>query len=239
MSDEILKAKIEELEARWHRLSTLLAALAKQRDEETRVEEKIRLDARICETEGERAKVEERLSGLGEARLSNSVPDLSPDKRHDSAVEAIGVRPVKIFYSYAHEDESLRDELDKHLSILKRQGIVSSWHDRMISAGSQWEDEIHDSLDSADIILLLISPSFVASEYCWGSELTRSMERHLNGEATVVPVILRDVDWAGAPFGNLQALPKDARPVTQWEDRDQAFAEICRSIRRVAADFRK
>ena len=235
MNDRMHKAKVEELEARWNRLSALLAALSKQRDEETRAEERIRLDSRISETEAERARVQGRLASLDGGGAGEPVGISVENKQFDATAESIPARPAKLFYSYAHEDEALRDELDKHLAILRRQGIISSWHDRMISAGSQWEDDIHESLDAADIILLLISPGFIASDYCWGTELTRSLERHVGGEATVVPIILRDVDWAGAPFGHLQALPKDAKPVTRWQDRDEAYAQICRSIRRLAS----
>jgi len=139
-------------------------------------------------------------------------------------------RAIEIFFSYAHEDEGLRDELEKHLSILKRQGVISGWHDRRIGAGREWEREIDAHLNTAQVILLLISPDFIASEYCWDVEVKRAMKRHEVGEARVIPVILRPVVWEGAPFGKLKALPTDAKPVTKWANQDEAFEDIARGI---------
>jgi hypothetical protein len=138
---------------------------------------------------------------------------------------------VKLFYSYSHKDEEIRNELEKHLSILKRQGVISEWHDRKISGGSEWETEIDQQLQSASIILLLISSDFLASDYCYGKELKNAMERHEKGDARVIPIIIRSVDWVQAPFGKLQALPKDAKPVNSWSDKDEAFTNIAQGIR--------
>ncbi|MBC8551833.1 MAG: toll/interleukin-1 receptor domain-containing protein, partial [Candidatus Brocadiales bacterium] len=140
--------------------------------------------------------------------------------------------PIKVFFSYSHEDEDLRDQLAKHLSILEQLGVISSWHDRKIPAGSVWADEIDKKLTSAHIILLLISADFLASEYCTGIEMERALKRHEYGEARVIPIILKPVDWMGAPFAKLQALPKDAKPVTSWADQDEAFANVARGIRK-------
>jgi len=138
---------------------------------------------------------------------------------------------IQIFYSYSHKDEALRDQLEKHLSILRRGGLIQAWHDRRIGVGREWEKEISEHLDTAQIILLLISADFLASEYCYGLELQRAMQRHEAGEALVIPIILRPVDWKGAPFSKLQALPTNAKPVTTWSNRDKAFLDIARGIR--------
>lgn len=145
--------------------------------------------------------------------------------------------PIEVFYSYAHADEVLRDELDKHLSILKRGGVIQDWHDRRIGAGTEWAGQIDAHLNTAHIILLLISADFLASDYCYDVEMTRAMERHHAGEARVIPVILRPVDWQGAPFGKLQALPTDARPVTSWANRDEAFKDVAQGIRAAVAEI--
>jgi hypothetical protein len=142
-----------------------------------------------------------------------------------------------VFFSYAHEDEILRDELAKHLRLLERQGIISGWHDRRMTGGTEWVGTIDDHLCTANIILLLISADFLASDYCYDVELTHAMDRHDAGEARVVPIILRLVDWHSAPFGKLQALPKDGRPVTSWANRDEAFFDISRGIRSVAEEL--
>ncbi|MCP4662517.1 MAG: AAA family ATPase [bacterium] len=138
---------------------------------------------------------------------------------------------VKVFLAFSHSDETLRAELEGHLSLLKRQGLISIWHDRRIGAGREWGEEIDEYLSSADVIVLLVSPSLLASDYCYGIEIRRALERHEAGAARLIPVILRPVDWQGAPFGKLQALPKDARPVTSWANRDEAFLDVARGIR--------
>jgi TIR domain len=139
---------------------------------------------------------------------------------------------IEVFCSYSHKDEELRDDLDKHLAILKRQGVISGWHDRKITAGSEWAGEIDEHLYSAQIILLLISADFLASDYCYDLEMKRAMERHRAGEARVIPVILRPVDWSGTPFGKLQALPKDGRPITSWSNRDEALKDVAVGVRK-------
>lgn len=139
---------------------------------------------------------------------------------------------VEIFYSYSHRDEDLREELEKQLSFLKKRGLISTWHDRKIEPGTEWDRTISQRLNSADIILLLISADFLSSDYCYDIEMTRAMERHEAREARVIPIILRHVDdWQAAPFGKLQALPKGGKPVKSWTDRDEAFADIARGIR--------
>jgi predicted helicase len=142
---------------------------------------------------------------------------------------------VPLFYSYAHEDETLRDQLDKHLSLLKRQGTISDWYDRDIAAGSVRAEEVERRLKTARIILLLVSPAFIASDYCYGVEMQVAMQRHVAGEATVIPIILRPCDWEAAPFGALQALPKDAKAVTMWANRDAAYTDIVKGIRGLVA----
>ncbi|HEY1353113.1 MAG TPA: RICIN domain-containing protein [Ktedonobacteraceae bacterium] len=138
---------------------------------------------------------------------------------------------LRIFVSYAHKDEDLLKELEEHLALLQNQGVIRIWHDRNISAGAEWEDEIDTHLSTAHIILLLVSASFLASKYCYSKEMKRAMERHHAGEARVIPVILRPVYWEGAPFGALQALPTKARPVTTWSNPEEAFYEVAKGIR--------
>ena len=141
------------------------------------------------------------------------------------------VQLATVFFSYSHADEAPRDELEKHLALLKRQSIIQAWHDRRIGAGSEIDGHISSHIESDDIILLLVSSDFLASDYCYDREMLRAMERHESGEAIVIPVILRACDWHGAPFGKLNASPTDGLPITQWPDRDQAFLEVTRAIR--------
>jgi integrase len=147
--------------------------------------------------------------------------------------------PLEIFFCYAREDEELRQGLEKQLRALRRQGIIDIWYDREISPGKEWEVEIDKHLKSADIILLLVSSDFMDSDYCYGIELRRAMQRHERGEAVVIPIILRPVYWQGAPFGKLQALPTDGKPVIDpsWHYLDRAFYDIAEGIRTVAIDI--
>lgn len=137
----------------------------------------------------------------------------------------------RVFFSYSHADEDLRDQLEVQLSMLKRQGIIETWHDRRIGAGNVIDGSIDSNMESSSIILLLVSPDFLASDYCYDREMIRAMERHADGSAKVIPVILRPCDWHGAPFGKLLAVPTDGKPVTKWPDRDSAFLEVARAIR--------
>jgi tetratricopeptide (TPR) repeat protein len=144
---------------------------------------------------------------------------------------------IEVFYSYAHEDNQLRKQLEKHLSILKRQGLITDWYDREINAGTDWEREIDRHLNTAQIILLLVSADFMASDYCYGLEMKRALERHESGEARVIPIILRPTDWKQAPFGKLQVLPRDGKPMTRWPDLDEAFLDITQGIRNIVKEL--
>jgi hypothetical protein len=141
-----------------------------------------------------------------------------------------------LFFSYSHKDEALRDQLETQLAMLKRQGVIETWHDRRIGAGQELHTQISDHVENDDIILLLVSPDFLASDYCYDQEMRRAMERHDAGDAIVIPVILRPSEgWTGAPFGKLNAVPVDGKPITLAPDRDQAFVEVAGAIRKAAA----
>lgn len=144
---------------------------------------------------------------------------------------------VKLFFSYSHKDEHFRDELEVHLSMLKRQGILESWHDRRIGAGSEVDSEIYQELETSQIILLLVSPYFLASDYCYNREMTKAMEMHKSKQACVIPVILNPCDWPSAPFGKLMAVPTDGRPITKYPNHHDAYLEITTAIREATSRF--
>jgi|GEM_PF-3385325 len=146
--------------------------------------------------------------------------------------------PLDIFCSYSHHDEKMRQELEKHLTLFQRQGIGIIWHDRKIDAGEPWRGQIDSHLKSADIILLLVSPDFLASDYCYDIEMKKALERHDAGEVRVIPIILRPCDWQKAPFSKLQALPKDGKPVTRFRSRDEAYSNIAEGMWRVIEQVR-
>lgn len=145
----------------------------------------------------------------------------------------------RVFFSYCHADEDLRNQLEKQLAILKRQGVIETWHDRCIGAGEELDRAISAELESCYIILLLVSADFLNSDYCYETEMTRAMERHAAGDAIVIPVILRSCLWTDAPFGKLNATPPDGKAVMQWPDRDVAFTEVAKSIKGAVARLSK
>lgn len=137
---------------------------------------------------------------------------------------------TRLFFSYAHRDEDLRNELEIHLAALKRQGFIETWHDRRIVVGNEVHVEISEHLERADVVLLLVSPYFIASDYCYDVEMTRAMQRHDSGEARVIPVILHPCSWQRLPFGKLLATPTDGKPVSKFPNQHDAFLEITESI---------
>lgn len=146
--------------------------------------------------------------------------------------------PVKIFYCYAQEDEQLLKKLQKHLAILKHLKQAISWHDREILAGSKWEHEVETHLDAADIILLLMSAAFIASDYCYNVEMQRALERHRRNEAHVIPIVLspcswKDIRWQEMSMSDLQALPKNGKPITKWPNRNEAWNNVTEGVKGV------
>ncbi len=142
-----------------------------------------------------------------------------------------------MFLSYSRRDENLRKQLETQLKLLQRQGVIASWDDRLIEAGKEWEDQILSNLEKADIILLLVSADFIASDYCYEIEMMHALDRHEEGTARVVPVVVRDVDWSDTPFAKLQALPRDGKAVRLWSDRDAAWRNVVEGIKRAAAEL--
>jgi len=143
---------------------------------------------------------------------------------------------LTLFISYAHEDESFRKDFEKHLAALRREGLVEEWHDRRITAGQDWEREIHSNLDRSHIIVLLISPDFMASSYCNEVEVKRAMQRHEMGTARVIPVLIRPSDWQGAQFSKLQAVPTNTLPISEWKGRDAAYVDVAQHLRNVCLE---
>jgi hypothetical protein len=141
--------------------------------------------------------------------------------------------PVNVFMSSSgsSRDEPLRAELEKHLAALNRQGLISVWHNRLIAAGDDWRSAIDEHLESAAIVILLVSADLLASDYCYDVEIARALARHAAGETRVFPIILRACDWRTTPFGRLRVLPLDGRAVTSWKNHDEAWESIALAIR--------
>jgi len=175
-----------------------------------------------------KVKIADLLNGVEEASARSCEP-----MRQAGAREG-----VRVAFSYSHKDEELRDRLETHLKLLQRQGVISTWHDRKIMPGDKWAGVIDDNFKRAEMILLLVSVDFLAWDYCYEIEMKAALEREAKREARVVPVILRMCDWASAPFAMLQALPKDGKPVMKWADRDEAWTDVEKGIKKVAEELR-
>lgn len=141
--------------------------------------------------------------------------------------------PIQLFIVYAPEDEAWRKLLEAHLMPLEREGIIQPWHLGKMIPGEEWEQKTRRQVELAQIILLLVSPDFMASESCYEQQLQWAMQRQNKGKARIVPVLLRPVDWKNAPFGKMQVLPSNDQPVTTWKNTDQAFLKVVEGLRQV------
>ncbi len=144
--------------------------------------------------------------------------------------------PASLFY-YSHKDEDLRDQLEGRLAPLKLEGVISDWHERRIAPEQEADAEIEPHLNEAKIILLLVTPDFMASSYLVDRELRQAMSRHMAGKAKVIPILGRQTEWKHAPFHDLAPLPRDHRPLTSWPNPDEAWREVEQVIRLLAETF--
>ena len=160
--------------------------------------------------------------------------------RHEPPESAAANRLPELFYSYAHEDERHLNQLQKHLNVLVTDRLMSHWYDRDIPPGDEWDPKIDERIRSADIILLIVSPSFLASKYIREKEMKIALERHEAGEARVIPVILEECLWERrAVFKKLQALPKDARPVRNWQPQRYGWYDVAEQLEKIVEDLNR
>lgn len=148
-----------------------------------------------------------------------------------------GPTPLKVFISYAHDDDKYRETLVKHLTPLVDAGVLTLWHDRCLTGGQEWATQIDEHLEASNIVLLLVSSSFMASEYCKGVEVERALAMHEAGRARVVPVVLRSCYWEDSPIGKLQTLPKDAAVITEAPVPDQLYKAVATGLAKVAKEL--
>jgi hypothetical protein len=191
------------------------------------------LFSHCSEDEGRSARVQ--LPGRSTATQQTSSSKSCPPGK---TADIIHERPEKVVRPEGLLSETLRNELETHLKLLQRLNLISTWHDRKITAGAEWAGQIDRNLEAAEIILLLVSADFIASDYCYDKEMKRALERHEAGSARVILVILRDVDWHSAPFSKLQVLPKEGRPVTLWENKDSAWKDVALGIRKAVEEIK-
>ena len=124
--------------------------------------------------------------------------------------------PWQLFYSYSHKDSDLRERLATYLAPLKQQNKIEEWYDRRIEPGQNWEKEITDRLDSANLFILLVTGDFLASDYCFGVEVERALARLKKGEVKIVPILAKPCLWQESRFSELQMVPRDTKPMTSW-----------------------
>ncbi|HTK10404.1 MAG TPA: toll/interleukin-1 receptor domain-containing protein [Ktedonobacteraceae bacterium] len=192
------------------------------------------------------------LRGVSNNRTKPTIAPAFPGKRSASirssgAANLLPERPpfpkdlppttkaIKIFYAYAPEDKDLREELEKQLGLLRKLGLITEWHSGQIGAGKEWAREIESHWQAAQIILLLISANFIASDAYLMAE--KAVKRHEEKTALVVPIILRPVDWRGAVFDHIKVFPSNEKPVTSWADRQEAFLDVAQGIRSAVEEF--
>lgn len=183
-------------------------------------------DLLACENSGVpnvQVNVGGRMENMPVAKLLSSVD-----------VELAQGRAVPVFISYAHKDERFREDLEAHLKLLQRQGLIEMWHDRRIGPGEDWPEEIDKNLERAGIILLLISSDFTNSDYCWDRERVKALELRRKRKADVIPVVVRSVNWKASDLAGLQALPKNAKPIDEWDKPDAAWSSVAAKIEEVA-----
>ncbi|HOY08217.1 MAG TPA: toll/interleukin-1 receptor domain-containing protein, partial [Saprospiraceae bacterium] len=142
---------------------------------------------------------------------------------------------AKIFIAYSHKDEQFREELEKHLKIFKRNGFIEIWTDRELMPGVEWNKEIIYELVNANIIIFLVSPDFLASDYIYDIEVKKAISQHELGVSKIIPVIVRHCDWQSTPIGKIQGLPMNAKPISAWHDRDEAFLSVANELKKILA----
>lgn len=145
--------------------------------------------------------------------------------------------PLKVYISYSHRDTKLVEQILASILPLQRDGFIRIWYDRHLPAGTNWQDTINRNLESADIILLMVSPNYLASDFCYNLEMPKAMERVSRGEVYVIPIILSKCHWYEAPFNRLVALPTNAKPITQWRKREDAVISVTEGIRQTVNEI--
>ena len=147
--------------------------------------------------------------------------------------ESKPTKAVKLFVSYSHKDERHKGQLLNHLSPLMRQGAIERWDDREIEAGDEWEKELLKHFNEADMILCLISSSFISSDYCYNIEMRSALDKQKAGKVRVIPILLQAVDWKKTPFHELQIIPRDNKAILSQHDRPKAFTKVAEEIGKV------
>jgi hypothetical protein len=142
---------------------------------------------------------------------------------------------MKAFISYSHQDTQSLDLLHKHLTQLQREGAITAWTDNEIMVGGNLNQDISSALTSSNLFIALLSPDYIASDYCYEKEFQRAIELNEQGKIIIVPVILEPCDWLSTPFQAFKAVPRDGKAIATWENKNTAFLEVIQSIRKLVS----
>ena len=147
--------------------------------------------------------------------------------------------PVRLFYSYSHADETYREEMEKSLSLLKQESLLSDWSDQKIIPGESISAKIREEMDKANIFAFLISPDFINSEEC-RKEWEYAYELCTTGRAGFrIPIVVRVCPWLDMlKSDDVKALPKDGKPVSLYEHQDAAWLEVYQGIKEIVNETR-
>ena len=174
---------------------------------------------------------EDKIIEINIEKLLNGVDIAGPDQRMKTFKNTKKV-PL-VFYSYSHKDEDYKNALEAHLRILAKKGLISEWHDRKIEAGDDYRAKIDENMQNADLIIMLVSADFLASDFIWDEEMKFAVEKAEKGEVKLIPIIIRAVNWRGAPFAKFEVLPRDGKAVMEWENPDAAWRNVSEGIQKI------
>lgn len=194
---------------------------------------KFTLDKQVQQLETDIAGLRDKIAKVEALMQPPVTPPTGTTPPIHTPTTQIAASGKKIFFSYSKNDRPFLDELLRQLSGLRRQGKIQPWNDLDILPGEEWDAKIKHELQTADIIILFLSPDFLNTDYIWDVEITAAMARHEQGTAVVIPVAVRPCDWSGLPFSKLNALPSKAKPVTSYTNRDEAWLEVVQGVKRV------
>ena len=139
------------------------------------------------------------------------------------------------FISYSHADEKYLERLHKHMALLQRERAIETWTDHQIVPGGKLDGEVAKALERSDVFIALVSPDYLASNYCYDKEFEVALRMAESGQLNILPVIVEPCDWLSSPFSQFLALPKDGKPISEWTNSNVAYLDVVSGIRRVVS----
>jgi hypothetical protein len=162
--------------------------------------------------------------------LTHGVNERPPIEIRTTARKTTGEPILRGFISYCHADQQLVIQFKKSISMLEREMNIEFWYDRAMAPGDEWEKMIHNELNHADLVILVVTNDFLSSQPCYEIEMKRALERQAKGATVVVPIIFRACRWQGAPFAAFEVLPTGSLAIESWHNKDEAFASVAADL---------